>query len=204
MPPLKNALAALSLALAAAPAWAEPILTVTPVFAQLVSYSLPEGFSPAFERAEGATYIQESLLEGQELQAWSEMITLTGSQGLSADTTAVDFANIVATNFGNACPDTIATEALGAFDMDGHEGFIAWIGCGSIGDADYSEVMILIVIAGREDIYTLQWAERSAALDGPPSFDAETWQIRLDQLAPVRICDPVEGEGPPYPSCTGG
>src|SRR3954471_11264879 len=58
------------------------VAVVTPVYSQLVRFSFPAGFTPAYQNDTGSYYIQESVLEGQTVQKWSQMITLTGSKGL--------------------------------------------------------------------------------------------------------------------------
>jgi hypothetical protein len=57
-------------------------------------------------------------------------------------------------------------------------------------------------VKGREDLYTVQWAEKGPALAKLPELDAAKWKPRADTLALTRICDKVAGEAAPYPSCT--
>jgi hypothetical protein len=64
--------------------------------------------------------------------------------------------------------------------------------------------MLLIVLKGREDYYTVQWATRGPAQAKPVELSRGDWMERLRRLQPIKLCDPVPGESPPYPSCLGG
>lgn len=35
-----------------------------------------------------------------------------------------------------------------------------------------------------------------------PDYDIDTWKPRLAQLMPIRLCDAIAGEEPPYLSCS--
>jgi len=64
--------------------------------------------------------------------------------------------------------------------------------------------MLLIVLKGREDYYTVQWATRGPAQATPVELSRGEWMERLRRLQPIKLCDPVPGESPPYPSCLSG
>jgi hypothetical protein len=56
-------------------------------------------------------------------------------------------------------------------------------------------------VKGIADYYTIQWAQRGPATIAKPAIDQATWQARLQQLSPIRLCAIVPGERVPYPSC---
>ena len=62
--------------------------------------------------------------------------------------------------------------------------------------------MFFVVLQGKTDLYTVQWAARGPASPKPIDLDIPTWKSRADTLALTRICDKVAGEAAPYPSCT--
>jgi hypothetical protein len=62
-------------------------------------------------------------------------------------------------------------------------------------------VALLIAVEGAADMYSIQWAERTAATDAAPVFDEKVWKARYQQISPIRLCDKVPGEKMPYPSC---
>ncbi len=179
---------------------------VTPVFDQLVSYNLPAGFTAVYENANETRYIQESVPEGQSYDNWTEMITLTGAKdlALNENVTLVSNANAIADNYKKDCADTFTATPLDNRPVDGHDSLIVFLGCGTAGphESAVSESAVIILIKGEQDYYTLQWAERSPAIAGPPVFDIQKWGPRLQQLFPVKLCPVIEGEEFPYPSCT--
>lgn len=184
------------------------VKTISPVFGQLLMFSFPEGFTPVFENTSGDQYIRESVLTGETTARWSQMVTVTGAKGLASnrEITPQLLANRIASGFQNACPSSFTGAGLGGFKIDGYDAFAAVVGCGvanSTGDP-YSETMLLIVIKGKSDYYTIQWAERSAASQTPIKLDDATWADRLKKLTPIKLCPIVPGESAPYPSCVGG
>lgn len=181
------------------------VKSITPIFGQLVMFSYPRGFKPVFENVTGGQYLQESVLEGETTKKWSQMITVTGAQGLSANPNATPekLADRIAGGFRRACPDSFSGTSLGAARLSGHESFGAIISCGMAAPAgaQYSESMLLIVLKGESDYYTIQWAERADASRTPLKLDETKWADRMKRLAPIRLCPIVRGEPAPYPSC---
>jgi len=181
------------------------VRTITPIFSQLVTFSFPKGFVPAFENAKGGQYIQESVLEGESVKKWSQMITITGAKGLASNpnVTPARFAGGMAGGFKRACPDSYTATGLGEIKFGNHDGFVAVVSCGvanPVGES-YSESMLLIVIKGESDYYTIQWAERGETSKTPIKFDNAKWGDRLKKLTPIKLCPIVAGEQAPYPSC---
>jgi hypothetical protein len=133
------------------------------------------------------------------------MLTITGAKGLASNPNVSPqiFANKIAGGFKNACPASFSGAALGALKLGAHDAFGAVISCGVANPAGepYSESMLLIVVKGQSDYYTIQWAERGAASKLPIKMDEAKWQDRLKQLAPIKLCPVVPGEAAPYPSC---
>lgn len=182
------------------------VRTITPIFSQLVTFSFPKGFVPAFEDAKGGQYIQESVLKGESVKKWSQMITITGAKGLasSPNITPARFAGGMAGGFKRACPDSYTATGLGEIKFGSHDGFAAVVSCGVVNPVGepYSESMLLIVIKGESDYYTIQWAERGKASKTPIKFDNAKWVDRFKRLTPIKLCPIVPGERAPYPSCT--
>ena len=192
--------------LAASAATAENATIIAPVFAQLVTAPLPEGFVPAFEDANETGYLNEAVPKGESLENWSQMITLTGAKGMAIGdepTDALGFAEFMAGSYFQACPNSMEAETLDAPAVPGaRDVFAGYLSCGTMGAADMSESMVFLVLVGSEDIYTLQWAERGAASATFIAFPGGVWMDRLAQLqASAKLCDIVAGEAPPYPSC---
>ncbi|MBR1120847.1 hypothetical protein JQ628_04905 [Bradyrhizobium lablabi] len=179
---------------------------ISPIFGQLVAFSMPMTFVPAFEETKGPSYIREAVLKGETIARWTQMITITGARGAAGNPKATPetVAGFIAAGFKNACPDTFTAQGVGATKFGGHEAYVAIAGCGRVeSSADkHSETALIVAIKGSVDYYTMQWAER-AGPSGKPAIDAAKWQARLRQLQPIRLCQIVPGETAPYPSCVG-
>src|ERR1700733_8058059 len=83
---MKSFIIAAIATLCAIPAHAEdaPSFTViSPVFAQLVRFSMPSNFVVAHEDTKETFYIREAVLKGETVQQWTQMITVTGARALA-------------------------------------------------------------------------------------------------------------------------
>ena len=183
------------------------IQIITPVFHQLVAYTLPPGFKvDPPEQANAKSYLREHVLKGETPERWTQMVTLTGHQGL-ATASAQRMIDTMTAGIKSSCPQTFAFENIGPMQVSGAPAYLALVSCGRIADQGgaqgvfHSETAMLVAIQGSEDLYTLQWAERARSSESPLPFDDAKWQARLTTLRPIRLCTRVEGEQAPYPSC---
>jgi hypothetical protein len=186
-------------------ACAEPTTSITPVFHQLVVFTLPAQFRAVSERTKGSFYIREHLPEGESLEKWTRMITLTGVRDLASNANATPQLMVerMAEGFRRHCPDSFANALLGPQTIDGFPAFEAIARCGhqQAGADAYSETAILLAVKGSSDYFTLQWVERGADAHGPGTLDQAYWTRQFDRLRPIRLCAITPGEAPPYPSC---
>ena len=190
-------------------AMAEPQLTaVTPVFTQLVMFSLPPEFKsskPTYEKDSGSFYIREQVPEGETLGKWSRMITLTATKGLAANPNATPQAMLarMTAGFQRNCPETFASAAPGAQRVDGYDAYEVIVSCGRLQSDKqaYSESAIMLTLKGSNDYYTLQWTERGRDSGQPVAIDAGYWTKQLARLNPIKLCPIVPGEAAPYQSC---
>ena len=181
------------------------VTAISPVFGQLVRFSMPANFVAASEGTKDAFYIREAVPRGETAEAWTQMITVTGSRGLA---TAANFspqklAAAIAQGFKQACPESFAVKDLGETKLGGQDAYLAVASCGKVNaSADgHSEAALIVAIRGASDAYTIQWAERTPHASLPPGIDEAIWRQRLGQLMPIRLCAIVPGEAAPYPSC---
>ena len=177
---------------------------ISPIWGQLVRFSMPSGFAAGFENTKDNFYIREAVLKGETVNAWSQMITVTGAKGLAA---APSFSpqSLAGTNAGGlkkACPESFVAKGFGETRFGDRDAYVAVAGCGRVeGSADkHGEMALIIAVKGATDAYTIQWAERTPA-SSAPTFDEAKWQGRLRALMPIRLCAIVAGEAAPYPSC---
>jgi hypothetical protein len=179
------------------------VRVISPIFSQLVTFLLPKGFKTAFENTNGNSYIREAVPEGETVERWSQMITVTGAKGAAANVTPRAFADRIAGGFKRACPDTFSAKEIGVSKLGAHEAFVALASCGTApsGPTTHSETAMLVAIKGTADIYTIQWAERGTPSSRPIVLDPAAWAPRWNQLNPIKLCAVVPGEPAPYPSC---
>jgi len=180
---------------------------ITPVFHRLVAFSLPAPFKPAFERTTGNIYVREHVPEGESVDEWSRLITLSGVQGMSysREATLQEYLQALARGFQRHCPDTYVALDLGPQPLVQEPSFATVISCGRVtsGGKAHSETSVMLAIKGTDDFYVLQWTEKGSDSSHPPTLDSKRWSARLAQLGPVQLCPIVPGEGPPYRSCSG-
>ena len=188
---------------------AEPHLAaVTPVFAQLVMFSLPPEFKsqkPTYEKNSGSFYIREQVPDGETLGSWTRMIILTGTRGLATNPNATPQAMLarMSADFQRNCPDTFSSAAPGTQKVDGYDGYAVIVSCGRVdsGKESYSNSAIMLAVKGSNDYYTLQWTERGRDSAQPRPIDVAYWTKQLARLNPIRLCPVVPGEAAPYSSC---
>ena len=185
---------------------AEEIMTVAPVFSQIVAVPQLDGFQTTFENANASNYIREAVLVGQSVDNWTQMTTLTGAKGLATGgnlSDAMKTAEQLASTYSGACPESLSLAKLETPTIKGATAtFAGYLSCGTVGGTDYSESMVFIVMVGTSDIYTIQWAEHGPAKPLPIEYSATPWAERLSKLAQrTQICDRIAGEAAPYPSC---
>ena len=181
------------------------VQAISPIFSQLVMLSFPKGFKTVSEQTNGNQYLREAVLEGETVDRWSQMITVTGAKGLAANpnVTARSFAAGITAGFKRACADTFAAKGMETMKISGQDAFVALASCGTVqsGASKHSETALLVAIQGTADYYSIQWAERGAASSQPMTLDDAKWTDRFNKLGPIKVCPRVSGEAAPYPSC---
>jgi hypothetical protein len=184
---------------------ATAVPTITPVFGQLILFTLPAHFVVGSDQRTGGFYLREHVPAGESVESWSSMVTLSGFKDLALNSAASlpGYLARITTGYQSHCPGTYAVNQLGPQVVDGRDAFSVVVSCGTVteGASSHSESAILLGIKGTTDYYTLQWAERGAPSDKPLSLGAKYWTDRLAQLYPIKLCAIVPGERAPYPSC---
>jgi hypothetical protein len=178
---------------------------ISPVFGQLVRMSIPARFVVVHENTEDAFYIREAVPKGETAQAWTQMITITGSRGMAsvANFSPQKLAASIALGFKKACPESFAVKDLGETRLGDQDAYLALASCGKVNSSadGHSETALIVAVKGTSDAYTIQWAERTPQASSPPAINAAMWQERLRALMPIQLCAIVPGEAAPYPSC---
>ncbi len=184
------------------------VSSITPIFGQLLRMSYPKGFVGVFEKTNGDFYIQEHVPPGESVNAWTQMITVTGKKDYASrpGATPVAVLNGMAGGFQRACPSSFAAKMLQENKLNGFDAAVAVVSCGAspTTQGKTSESALIVVVKGQTEIYTIQWAERAARSDTPIPIELTKWQDRFKLLNPIKLCPIVPGERAPYPSCVGG
>lgn len=187
---MKKLLLALAIAALAIPAAAASVEVVAPIWSQTVAFTLPAGFVTNFEHASGGHYIREAVPKGETSDVWTQMITVTGERNAAGPgVTPRHFAEAMAAGFNRACPDSFNAQPIGGGKTSGYASYTEIMSCGTSPTTDgrTSETAVVLVIAGSRDMYTLQWAVRTAPSATPMHFDVAAWKARLARLQPVDI-----------------
>jgi hypothetical protein len=186
------------------PAAPSSFTVISPIYGQLVRFSMPAGFVAATESTEDAFYIREAVRAGETVKAWTQMITVTGSRGMAtaANFTPQKLAASIVLGFKKACPESFALRDLGETKLGDRDSYMAVASCGKVEtSADkHSETALIVAVQGTSDAYTVQWAERKPS-SSAGAIDEAMWRERLRELMPIRLCAIVPGEAAPYPSC---
>ncbi|WP_050479227.1 DUF2846 domain-containing protein [Herbaspirillum rhizosphaerae] len=202
-----------------APAPAEPVATtppamprystssVTPIFSQLLKADYPDGFNTISEQATSQHYRREAVPNGEDRLNWTRKFTITGVQGLADDAsmTPTLFGEKIEEEIRQSCPASFSRKMLSEGNVNGYDQFIAVFSCGTAPatQGKASESMLLIVIKGEHDYYTVQSADRGAPSSAPVAINTGQWLNKRKNLGAVRLCTPATGETAPYTSCTG-
>ncbi len=153
------------------------------------SIDIPAPFAPepGFSDLADGSALEEFLIPGETLEAWTQLITLTGlagaTDGMTPDEAAAAMAQNMAQGYSAACPNGMNAVDLGSPAITGAEVVIAgWLACDQVNGNGQSEAMVVLIMVTGGTIYTAQWAEHVPATDGPPVFDQGHWMPRLDTL----------------------
>src|ERR1700676_338158 len=166
---------------------------------------MPAQFVAAAENTEENFYIREAVPRDETANAWTQMITVTGSKGMAtvANFSPQKLAASIALGFKKACPESFAIKDLGETKLGEQDAYLAVASCGKVNSSadGHSETALIVAVRGAADAYTIQWAERTPQASLPPGINEATWRERLRELMPIRLCVILPGVAAPYPSC---
>ena len=176
---------------------AQPALSDTDGFTQRLEVTPPDGWSQVWDGGKADSYIVEYLRSGETVEDWKEMITVTGLRQPPAagdPRPAMSFALAIKDGYQSACPESFsayeqeAPKVPGALDV-----FAGNLNCGRLGESGLSQAMTFVVVAGKAEVFTYQWAEQAQPWDGGAAFDEARWAPRLQALsAGLKLCDAAD------------
>ena len=179
---------------------------IAPIYGQLLSFSFPfpRGIKPDYVKVNGPSFILESVPEGETVDQWTQMITITGAKGLASNPNLSPrkFAERMADGYHSRCSSSFSSASVFDGKIGGYDGFAVVLSCGTSPlTVGKSESVLVNVIKGDSDYYTVQWAERAEVSSTPIAIDTSRWLERFKRLEPIKLCQIVPGESAPYPSC---
>ena len=88
-----------------------PVSSITPIFSQLLITPIPRGFQMAVANASGTSYIHELVPTGENVNQWTQMLTVTGEKdaALNPELTPPKMASLMASGFHNSCPNAFGS-----------------------------------------------------------------------------------------------
>jgi hypothetical protein len=180
-------------------------IQISPVFSQLVALLLPKGFVQSGEHTTDRFYLREFVLTGETLERWTQMISVSGSEGGASISSTTPIKNVqrLAAGYARSCPATANAIELGSFNVGTYHAYAGVLSCGTNLKlaTPQSESALVISVVGTHDLYTIQWAVRAAPSPAKLPLQKNEWETRLRQLQPIKLCPVVPGESAPYPSC---
>ena len=171
----------------------QPVTTSTPLFSQVVVFTLPAGWKAAHKSESPNGYLIEFIPQGQDIKAWKDLVTLQAYRGLGRkpEASPKNFLGMVASRMEKACPGKAVAQSLGDGKVDGFDAHVAVLGCGSIGGK--SEIAVYLAIRGSDDLYMIHRAFRGEPFDrAKPPLDADQARQAIAALRPVKICERSE------------
>ena len=131
---------------------------ISPIFGQLVTFSMPANFVVVAENSTGPNYIREAVLKGETINRWTQMITVTGAKGLvsgpnaNPKATPETFAGSIVGGFRSACPESFAAHGFGPTKFGDQDAYVAVASCGSVGTDRHGETALIVAVKGRADL----------------------------------------------------
>lgn len=161
-----------------------------PIYGRVMAFPLPAAFALAYEGENGASRLRELTRDGESVEAWTQLITMTGFKGGAGQMALDRYASAFVNGYAQNCPETFGVLQVnwpGQAPIPGAEAQVGlWMGCGTV--AGISEQVAVIFAASGSDIFTLQWAERGAPGPKLTEPDWAIWDPRFELLYQARFC----------------
>lgn len=183
--------------------WAETkvpdAVIVQPVFGRVISFKLPRGFVTAWRQQAVGQYITEYIPDGETLDNWTRMITVTGRIGAGAARVEDEALADVLFNRGG-CEGWLYRDFGAAANPGSARRRNLSVGCGVIPKARYDKAVTgaaersaIALFRDDETIWTVQYAERNLPGGTETLFDPATAPALLDKLS-ITSCQEI-GKG---------
>ncbi len=154
---------------------------VQQVFSRVVTFKLPRPFVMVNRGQAQGSFLAEYVPDGQTVDNWTRMITVTGTLGIGA--AGVSDTELAAHFEPKDCPGKVFRDLGPTAPLAGVTGRMVVIGCGAP-DQPGAERGAIAVYRDSENGWTIQYAERN---HGKSPFTPDEAVARLAALAPAVI-----------------
>ena len=122
---------------------------IIPIYSQKLAFQLPTTWKAGSRNQTAKMFMIEFLPKNEDINAWENLLTIQGFQGLSNRVTPerfiMDTGNRFKSVFGNNC----VFENLGPLKVDGFEAHRGILGTSKVPNQDFCEVAYWLVIKGK-------------------------------------------------------
>lgn len=180
---------------------------MVPQFSQQVVLVKPAHWSLAYRRQDARTDFVQFQPDDPPYPSWHEMIGIQAYRDLariSAYGPQV-ILRVIRSDLEPHCRMPLVVTDLGTSQISGYPAYGMLMGCPEARDSfgtflpGLGEMSLYVAIKGRNDLYVIQRARRTAAFSPEhPPITASTYEILLREYAPLLLCEPEDS----YQSCT--
>lgn len=186
---------------------AKQVITVTPIYSQVLIHRIPPGWIPAFEESNALGYSKGYVPAGQTKEDWKEMISVQGYKGVANNPNVAPRKWLIgmAGQLMQVCgAENAVVTPLGEKQIAGRPGYAVVLGCPQptslqVGvKPGQGEIAYIAAFQGKDDLYLIQRAIRT---DAPydrasPPITADNAEALMKDVEPIALCDPgkVEAE----------
>jgi len=177
---------------------------VLPLYGRILSMQLPAPFEPAYQAQNQNQFIQEYVPQGENLEDWSEMITIMSFKGIGrSPKTTEEIARLLGMS-GKGCKQGWAAELLENKRIsDDLELAVTFGSCNAILPTAYpgasdkkSEQTVGYLFRDNQNLYIVQYARRDSN-DGSPALplNVENALTATPDFKKINLCrsdSPVE------------
>ena len=162
---------------------------VQPIYNRILSFKLPRPFITAYRQQVPGGYIVEYLPDGQALANWTQMITVTSQRGVGAAQVEDDALADYMFN-KRTCPGWLYRDLGAVPAATSAKQRVLVIGCDAVESNDYSKAVVgaseraaILFLRDAENIWTVQFAQRTLPGEKRPLFDPATAPALVAKLA---------------------
>lgn len=182
-------LAALLVLITSDLARAEELLdAVVKVYSQTLTFKVHKGWTSGYRAEKGGAFLLELVPPGESVEAWTQMLTIRGFQGLSSKLSAQQAYEAEAQSVVDACPREAVNEIVQKPASLKEEAVYALIGCAKHPSiSDRNEIALYAFIKGRTDIYMVKKSFRELLASKTQKLDRKSYKTLAAEVLSVTL-----------------